>query len=96
LSGLPLGIGLTYTYIHQNMVVSDVRIHDRPLNLNIRDAATTTHTAIFRADAWVFPFLNVYGLLGQTIGDTRPALVFPTARSWKRKSITAGLVMARV
>jgi hypothetical protein len=97
---LPLGIGLTYTYIHQNMVVSDVRIHDRPLNLNIRDAETTTHTAIFRADAWVFPFLNVYGLLGQTIGDTRPALVFPNGQvletkvDYSRFSYGAGMTVA--
>ncbi len=58
---LPFGIGLSYTYIHQNMVVSDVRIEGHPLNLNIRDAETTTHTGVFRADAWLFPFLNVYG-----------------------------------
>ncbi len=97
---LPLGVGLTYTYIHQNMVVSNVRIQDRPLNLNIRDAATTTYTGIFRADAWVFPFLNVYGLLGQTIGDTKPALVFPNGQvleakvDYSRFSYGAGMTVA--
>ena len=72
---LPVGLGLSYTYINQNMVVSDVVVQGRPLDLTIRDAATTTHTGVFRADVWVLPFLNVYGLIGQTVGDTRPALV---------------------
>src|SRR3954471_2085577 len=82
---LPLGLGVSYTYIHQNMVVSDVRIRDRPLNLDLRDAATTTHTGVIRADAWVLPFLNVYGLVGQTIGDTKPVLVFPNGQVYKSK-----------
>ncbi len=73
---LPFGVGLTYTYIHQNMVVSDVRIEGRPLDLQIRDAATITHTGVFRADTWLFPFLNVYGLFGETSGVTKPELVF--------------------
>ncbi len=97
---LPIGVGLTYTYIHQNMVVSDVRIENRPLNLTLRDAATTTHTGVFRTDVWLFPFLNVYGLLGETVGDTRPALVFPDGRvvkstvDYSRFSYGGGLTVA--
>src|SRR5262252_3218229 len=33
---LPFGVGLTYTYIHQNMVVSDVQIEGHPLGVTIR------------------------------------------------------------
>jgi hypothetical protein len=73
---LPFGVGLTYTYIDQNMVVSDVKIEGRPLDVNIRDAKTTTHTGVFRGDMWLFPFLNVYGLVGETAGVTQPAVVF--------------------
>lgn len=80
---LPFGFGLTYTYIHQNMVVSDLKIEGRPLDLKFRDAATTTHTGVFRADAWVFPFLNVYGLLGETAGVTTPEVVFRNGRILK-------------
>lgn len=65
------------------MVVSDVNIEGRPLNLNIRDVPTTTHNGVFRADAWIFPFLNVYGLLGETAGVTRPEVVFPNAEFWE-------------
>ena len=73
---LPFGVGLTYTYINQNVVVSDVKIEGNPVNVNIRDAATETHTGVFRADFWLFPFMNLYGLVGYTGGETRPALVF--------------------
>jgi hypothetical protein len=88
---LPIGLGLTYTYIHQNMVVSDVRIENRPLNLTLHDAATTTHTGVFRTDVWLFPFLNVYGAR-ETVGDTDRRW-FLMAVSSKAKSIIAGVVM---
>jgi hypothetical protein len=74
---LPFGVGVSYTYIDQHMVVSDVKIQDKPLGVTIRDAATTSHTGVLRFDTWVFPFLNVYGLAGETAGVTKPAVVFP-------------------
>ena len=73
---LPLGVGLTYTYIRQNMVVSDVAIAGNPVGVTLRDADTVTDTGVLRGDAWLFPFLNVYALVGQTAGVTRPVLVF--------------------
>ncbi len=97
---LPFGVGLTYTYIHQNMVVSDVRINGNPLNLKIRDAETTTHTGVFRTDAWVLPFLNVYALFGETGGVTKPALEFSngdvleSSVEYNRFSYGGGLTLA--
>jgi len=97
---LPFGVGLTYTYLDQNMVVSDVEIAGRPLDVTIRDAKTTTHTGVFRGDVWVFPFLNVYGLLGETAGVTRPAVVFPNGEvlesevKYNRFSYGAGATLA--
>jgi hypothetical protein len=97
---LPFGVGLTYTYIHQNMVVSDVKIEGNPLNVNIGDAATTTHTGVMRADVWVFPFLNVYGLFGDTAGVTKPTLVFPNGEvvesevEYNRFSYGGGMTLA--
>jgi len=97
---LPFGVGLTYTYIDQKMVVSDVKIEGRPLDITIRDAATTTHTGVFRFDTWVFPFLNVYGLIGDTAGVTKPALVFPNGQvlesevDYNRFSYGGGLTLA--
>ena len=97
---LPFGVGLTYTYINQNMVVSDVKIEGKPLGVTLRDAETITDTAVFRADAWLFPFLNIYGLVGQTSGVTRPAVVFPNGEVLKsevrydRFSYGAGATLA--
>ena len=44
----------------------------RRLDLNIPAAKTASHTVLLRADAWVLPFLNVYGMLGYTNGQTEP------------------------
>ena len=98
---LPLGIGLTYSYINQNMVVSDLVVAGRPIDrLTFRDAPTATHTGVFRADVWVFPFLNIYGLVGQTSGTTEPVVVFPngevvkSAVDYDRLSYGGGLTVA--
>jgi len=97
---LPFGFGFTYTYIHQNMEVSDLRIRNRLLGLKIQDAPTTTHTAVFRADAWIFPFLNVYGLVGETAGVTEPKVTFSNGRvlgsdvDYNRFSYGGGLTLA--
>jgi hypothetical protein len=97
---LPLGVGLTYTYINQNMVVSDVTIQGRPVGVELRDAKTVTNTAVLRGDAWLFPFLNVYALVGQTDGVTKPAVVFPNGEvlqsdvRYNRLSWGAGATLA--
>ena len=97
---LPFGVALTYTYIHQNMVVSDVNIEGKPLGVNIRDAATATHTGVCRADVWLFPFLNVYGLFGETAGVTKPAIAFPNGEvlesevKYNRFSYGGGMTVA--
>jgi hypothetical protein len=97
---LPFGVGLTYTYMKQNMVVSDVTIEGRPVGVTLRDAETVSDTVVFRADAWLFPFLNVYGLVGHTAGVTRPAVVFSNGEVLKsevkydRPSYGAGTTLA--
>lgn len=97
---LAFGVGLTYTFIDQDMVVSDVQIEGNPVGITIRDAATTTHTGVFRLDTWVFPFLNIYGLVGQTAGVTKPALLFSNGEAlesevtYDRFSYGGGLTLA--
>ena len=97
---LPFGVGLTYTYINQNMVVSDVTIQGKPVGVELRDAKTVTNTAVLRADAWLFPFLNVYVLVGQTDGVTTPAVVFSNGQvvksdvHYNRGSWGAGATLA--
>jgi hypothetical protein len=97
---LPFGVALTYTYIDQNMVVSDLRIENRPLNLTIKDAPTKTNTGVFRVDAWLLPFLNIYALVGETSGTTKPGLVFSNGRKlesvvdYHRPSYGGGMTVA--
>ena len=91
---LPFGIALTYTYIHQNMVVSDVEIAGRPLDVTIRDAETTTHTGVFRADAWLFPFSMFTGCLAKPLASQNRRLFSRMDRFWNPKSLTTGSVMA--
>ena len=71
---LPFGLGVTYTYIAQNTVVSDVKVEAQQLEFNIPAAKTTLHTVVLRADVWLLPVLNVYGLFGCTNGQTNPRL----------------------
>ena len=97
---LPMGLGLTYTYIDQDMVVSDVEFQGHPLDVTIRDAPTTTQTGVFRFDTWVLPFLNVYGLIGETSGVTRPRIelsngeVIGSDVEYNRFSYGAGMTLA--
>ncbi len=82
------------------MVVSDLKVEGAPLNLDFRDAPTTTHTGVCRLDAWVFPFLNVYALVGQTAGTTRPAVGFSNGQvvksnvDYNRFSYGGGMTLA--
>ena len=71
---LPFGLGVTYTYIAQNTVVSDVKVQSQGLDLNIPAAKTTSNTVVLRGDVWLLPVLNVYGLFGYTNGQTNPRL----------------------
>jgi hypothetical protein len=71
---LPFGVSTTYTYIQQNMVVENLRLNGQPIGLNIEDAKTVSHTAVVRGDLWLFPFLNLYGLIGYTAGETTPRI----------------------
>ncbi len=97
---LPFGFGVSYTFINQDMKVSDIHIQDRTLNLRLPNADTTTHTVVFRTDAWIFPFLNIYGLIGDTGGVTRPAIVLRDGRviqsevEYNRFSYGGGLTLA--
>jgi len=98
---LPFGLGLTYTYIHQNMVVSDLVVEGIPVKrLRFKDAPTFTNTGVFRIDAWLFPFLNVYALVGETSGTTSPKVIFPNGREVKsnvdytRASYGGGMTLA--
>lgn len=88
---LPLGISAAFYHVTRDIDVASISasINDQPLqsvddNLSV-DVTTHVNTGSLRMDAWIFPFLNIYGLVGEmdntseinanvTIGGTDYAL----------------------
>lgn len=68
---LPFGISVAYYYVNRDIDVKSVSasLNDNPVQsvddfVNF-DVETTVHTGTMRADVWLLPFLNIYGLFGQ-------------------------------
>ena len=97
---LPIGIGLSYTYMRQHTEVYDVQIQGTPVGVTIPDATTYSHTAVLRADVWILPVLNVYGLFAYTGGNTKPSLSLPNGATvgssvdYHRASVGGGATLA--
>ena len=81
---LPRQFGLNFNYIYMNrdIEVTDVTIKlpNRPPE-SISDRAdfavrNKTSLTVARFDAWVLPFLNVYGMIGETRTNTSLATFF--------------------
>ncbi|MFQ3384227.1 hypothetical protein JOW62_19315 [Escherichia coli] len=75
----PFGVNLNYMQIRQGISVDRIRFSGLHLgrlpldNIVHIDAGKTrqkSHTGTLRFDAWVFPFMNLYGLLGKTTGQS--------------------------
>lgn len=75
----PMGINLIYVDLSQNVHINSLYLSKGRLNLenmskilslNIKKAKTSNQSKLLRADLWVFPFLNLYGFIGQTQGNT--------------------------
>jgi opacity protein-like surface antigen len=76
---LPLSAGLSaqYFYSKSDILISNLSVgfNDGPMyNLDgivrFDDARATAASLTFRPDVWVFPFLNVYGILGKSQAST--------------------------
>ena len=67
---LPLGISVAYYGVQRDIDVASVSasLNDNPLQSVDQyvsfDVRTEVQSATMRLDAWLFPFLNVYGLFG--------------------------------
>ncbi len=68
---LPYGIGVNYFYMKQGIDITNTQIGfnggdpiDLSGTLKYGDVINTTNVLTFRPDIWIFPFLNVYGVLG--------------------------------
>jgi len=81
---LPFGIGINYYSEKQPFAIDDLQI---PLDggdpVSVKDFAeidqvTTQQSSLTgRLDAWLFPFLNVYGVFGYTSGDMTGTVGLP-------------------
>ncbi|MCU7783588.1 porin family protein [Lelliottia amnigena] len=77
---LPFGINLSYMNMRQNIDVDSISFsglalgnHVIPVDMFDIDAGHTrekSKTENLRLDMWVFPFLNIYGLVGHTRGSS--------------------------
>jgi len=72
----PYGIGITYMSMEQPLFVDNVSfsglgetIDDR-VTIKGNEAYQDSKTVTLRADLWVLPFFNVYGILGKTKGSS--------------------------
>jgi hypothetical protein len=71
---LPYGIGLTLVHVDQDLLLSDIEvgINGRPQEpfefVSFKTAASETDGAQLKLDAWLFPFMNVFALLGKIDG----------------------------
>ena len=69
---LPVGTSLVATFMKRNVAVSEVRIGTATLPLRkieraiVNPFVSNAENQIARADLWVLPCLNVYGLAGHT------------------------------
>jgi hypothetical protein len=92
---LPYSAGLSVQYLWQK---SDVTISNLEIGFNngpkynldeivrFDKAQTTTNGVNFRPDFWIFPFLNVYGILARSNTSTaiQAGVWIPDSTSWKK------------
>lgn len=80
---LPFGAGLHTMYYTQEYKASDLKIVNDENDISARADTlyqNTTNSELkvtFRPDVWLLPFLNVYGIIGYTKGQTNPDLYVP-------------------
>lgn len=84
----PIGIMANYMRMDQGILINNMQLglktdnQDIPLTnvdefIQFGENSNTSYTANVRPDIWVFPFLNVYGLLGYGSSETTVRLVEP-------------------
>ncbi len=72
---LPYGVGLTYADVEQDQLLTNLEVgfNGSPKELfewvSFDQAVSKSKTASLKADAWLFPFMNVFAMIGQTEGD---------------------------
>ena len=78
---LPFGLNVNYIYNQMSMELThfSMNFYDgenlddiiNPETLNFKETIATANGVNIRADAWIFPFLNFYGLFSRNSGSTQ-------------------------
>jgi len=78
---LPFGLNVNYVYNQMSLELTQFSMNFfdgenlddiiNPETLNFKETIATTNGVNIRADAWVLPFLNVYGLYSKNQGSTK-------------------------
>ena len=72
---LPYGIGLTYANVDQDQILTDLRVGINgseviPLDwVEFSNARSESESISIKADVWLFPFMNLYAMLGKVEGQ---------------------------
>ena len=81
---LPFGLSPTFTYLEQKYELKELKLGigsgppTRPIRfLGFDPIEVKSTTTIMRFDAWVLPFLNVYGIAGYVSGEGRTTVTLP-------------------
>lgn len=87
------GIGVNYLWQQSDLIIEDITVgfNNGPMYnvediIRINDAVSTSSGLNVRPDIWLFPFLNVYGILAkaQTSTEIAAGLWLPdTSNNWK-------------
>ncbi|QZE12712.1 hypothetical protein K4L44_08930 [Halosquirtibacter laminarini] len=83
---LPLPVGLMFNYVHQKTEVNttDLMLSFEEFGtyqdfswVEFDKARNTTNVMNIRLDAWLFPFLNIYGIYAHSWTDANTQVTFP-------------------
>ncbi|MBY5992565.1 hypothetical protein KUV81_10615 [Ferrimonas balearica] len=70
----PYGLSLSYMDMSNPVKVNSIALTGHPvleaLDIQAPDAEFDGYNLTLRGDVWIFPFMNVYGILGYTSGDS--------------------------
>ncbi|WP_163935581.1 hypothetical protein [Paraferrimonas sp. SM1919] len=69
---LPFGGVISWMHMDQGLIVDNLKVDGAQLeSVGLANASSVDNVISGRLDAWIFPFLNVYGVLGYTSGTMK-------------------------
>lgn len=91
----PYGFNVNYMTMDQPLIVDSVSfsglgdIVDNNVSIKGSEAFQTSESVTFRADMWVLPFLNLYGVIGHTKGSSVANVQVEIERPWPLPPVTS-------